>query len=1039
MMLDNKKNRGFHKTPATRLHRGGEPALIALATPSTAAAAAAATGASTVAATHQLGGGRTAITGGTTVAGGKGAGSTKRGINHITARGKDSKSKNYTLAGIPAGVARGQGKHGSSSAAAGVAGTGAGAGAGVGRSVTTGTACGNPVRTANQRYFLVPNFKDSTFLKDECALALAQVTGASAGAGKSKATTHGKQRSRVGEDNKNNNNQNHNQNQHQSSSNSSSHQQHKAHGHVAEGGGGGGALSDMPRPPVLNGNQQAATAATTTTTSRITSNGGHKHGHRTTGAQEQQLTSAQKVALALQATATAAGAGRNLLKLKPLPFGSSSNNNNNNINNNSNHGYASQTNMNGHINNNGGGSINASNNNMQRGQKVKQQLKQEVQQQQHKQQLQDDDISYIDSDDTPPPSTSAAGGSKVAAGASDPMFRNRPRSTIITSHSNFAASLEKFNNLKLVNGTPAVAAGKRTASTVLPSNARRYGIDSVSIKASIEKFNNLSCQKQRQGKEAATSHARGVMPRGGHIAHTSSIGSSGNLQQHRYSGDLENVRLSAGHSSSLTRAAYRTTAPMNCVLAAPTLPPAVQPLPVSLNSQVNDTKTQSSTATAAATAATTVSASSAGLSSSSSSSVVSTATATVTVTVTGSATANDSARNVSSTRNVLPPVSPTPSRYWERDSGNSTTSTSRQYSSSNSSALSGSSKYNTDEGYRSSTSAREEKAEGLCGLRNIGNTCFMNSVIQCLSHTTELTRFLRTHHGSRTSATKDQLILLEFAKLIQEMWTSSVHTVTPMDLKRAFSAKHRMYSDYNQQDAQEFLRFFLDSLHSALNSGIKGETLNIDDNLSDNKKADLTWEWYTRHENSLVRDLFVGQLKSTLKCTTCGNTSVTFDPFWDLSVPLPSSTRCKLEACLDLFIREEILDGDEMPTCSKCKTRRKCTKSFTIQRFPKYLVIHLKRFSETRWSKLSNIVEFPTADRDLNMASYGANSNSNVHYSLYAISNHMGSTAGGHYTALCKHPVSRKWHEFNDNIVSDSVSENFLVSSSAYILFYERS
>lgn len=73
--------------------------------------------------------------------------------------------------------------------------------------------------------------------------------------------------------------------------------------------------------------------------------------------------------------------------------------------------------------------------------------------------------------------------------------------------------------------------------------------------------------------------------------------------------------------------------------------------------------------------------------------------------------------------------------------------------------------------------------------------------------------------------------MLEFSKLIREMWTQNVHSVTPMELKRAFSAKHRMYSDYNQQDAQEFLRFFLDSLHSALNTGTKGEHLRVDENL----------------------------------------------------------------------------------------------------------------------------------------------------------------------------------------------------------------
>lgn len=75
------------------------------------------------------------------------------------------------------------------------------------------------------------------------------------------------------------------------------------------------------------------------------------------------------------------------------------------------------------------------------------------------------------------------------------------------------------------------------------------------------------------------------------------------------------------------------------------------------------------------------------------------------------------------------------------------------------------------------------------------------------------------------------LQFVEFSKLIKEMWTNNVHSVTPMELKRSFSAKHRMYSDYNQQDAQEFLRFFLDSLHGALNTGTKGEHLKIDDNL----------------------------------------------------------------------------------------------------------------------------------------------------------------------------------------------------------------
>ncbi|XP_069965808.1 ubiquitin carboxyl-terminal hydrolase Usp2 isoform X1 [Bactrocera oleae] len=666
--------------------------------------------------------------------------------------------------------------------------------------------------------------------------------------------------------------------------------------------------------------------------------------------------------------------------------------------------------------------------------------------------------------------TGATGG---GAGSASLKTRMRPKSTIICSTSNLV--FEKINNYKYANGS--AGGGSSAAKFVAEAaaarrNELRHSIDSNSIRASIEKFDSFSEQKRSVGAPQVTLRSHG------------GSGSTNNLQHHRHSGSEFDhatgssslLRLAQSGGGSLTRAPYRTVSPapatackVTATMHAPSLTTgstgssasSIRSGACSTNSLPTKSLGSFLAATTNATSVTAINRhqeatvlrtaeraspsallhkDAASTPSSSSSSpllkqtvmklpngdVKKCANAEMNGVCDGAAADVETIRSTA-LRSIPPaPPSPTASRYRDRDS--------RLTSSSLLSSSVSSVSNNIDDASKS----KDENAEGLCGLRNIGNTCFMNSVIQCLSHTSELTKFLRTHNGIRSTSSKDQQILQEFAKLIREMWTSNVHSVTPMDLKRAFSSKHRMYSDYNQQDAQEFLRFFLDSLHSALNTGVKGEHLKIDDNLSDNKKADLTWEWYARHENSLIRDLFVGQLKSTLRCTTCGNTSVTFDPFWDLSVSLPSLSRCKLESCLDLFIREEVLDGDEMPTCAKCRQRRRCTKSFTIQRFPKYLVIHLKRFSETRWSKLSNIVEFPTGERELNMGPYGSNPGTSIYYSLYAISNHMGSTAGGHYVALCKHPVSKKWHEFNDNVVSDTLSENNLVSSSAYILFYER-
>ncbi|GLH08470.1 Ubiquitin carboxyl-terminal hydrolase Usp2 [Gryllus bimaculatus] len=229
---------------------------------------------------------------------------------------------------------------------------------------------------------------------------------------------------------------------------------------------------------------------------------------------------------------------------------------------------------------------------------------------------------------------------------------------------------------------------------------------------------------------------------------------------------------------------------------------------------------------------------------------------------------------------------------------------------------------------------------GLSGLRNIGNTCFMNSVIQCLSNTKPLLEYLLgdaylSDINTTVSSMKGALIKA-FSSVIQELWRENDGmVVNTTSLKSQIQRFAPRFMGYSQQDAQEFLRYLLEGLHEDVNrvtSKPKPILTEIDDSLSDQQKSAEAWKRYLRMDDSKVVDIFVGQLKSTLRCTVCGHCSVTFDPFWDLSLPIPTRTgQVRLQQCLDSFTREEVLDGDEKPTCAKCQTRRKCTKNFTIQ------------------------------------------------------------------------------------------------------------
>uniref|UniRef100_A0A673YNU0 Ubiquitin carboxyl-terminal hydrolase 2 n=1 Tax=Salmo trutta TaxID=8032 RepID=A0A673YNU0_SALTR len=323
-------------------------------------------------------------------------------------------------------------------------------------------------------------------------------------------------------------------------------------------------------------------------------------------------------------------------------------------------------------------------------------------------------------------------------------------------------------------------------------------------------------------------------------------------------------------------------------------------------------------------------------------------------------------------------------------------------------------------------------------------SCFMNSILQCLSNTHNLRDYcLHNSHRrdlNKNSRTNTGALMEEFAKLLQTMWTSSSsEAVGPSEFKTQIQRYAPRFVGYNQQDAQEFLRFLLDGLHNEVNRVTvrpRGSSEDFD-HLPDREKGDRMWSKYLEREDSKVVDLFVGQLKSSLTCSTCGYCSTVFDPFWDLSLPIAKKGygEVSLMDCVSLFTKEDVLDGDEKPTCYRCKARRRCTKKFTVQKFPKILVLHLKRFSEARrTSKLSTFVNFPMEKLDLR--EFASENSINAVYNLYAVSNHSGTTMGGHYTAYCRNPTSGEWYTFNDSRVSP-MSSSQVRSSDAYVLFYE--
>jgi hypothetical protein len=190
---------------------------------------------------------------------------------------------------------------------------------------------------------------------------------------------------------------------------------------------------------------------------------------------------------------------------------------------------------------------------------------------------------------------------------------------------------------------------------------------------------------------------------------------------------------------------------------------------------------------------------------------------------------------------------------------------------------------------------------GLTGIRNLGNTCFMNSIIQCLNNTKELKEYFLSEAYRKDLNRTNPLgfggeIADEFSILVHALWWGHCKTIAPKRFKALIGQFNSQFLANDQQDAQEFLLFLLDGLHEDLNKVVdRPRNLpEIDyDSFDDTDGARQAWEHHKKLNNSIIVDLFQGMFRSIVACLTCGKQSVKFDAFMYLTLPI-SQSRCSL-------------------------------------------------------------------------------------------------------------------------------------------------
>lgn len=319
--------------------------------------------------------------------------------------------------------------------------------------------------------------------------------------------------------------------------------------------------------------------------------------------------------------------------------------------------------------------------------------------------------------------------------------------------------------------------------------------------------------------------------------------------------------------------------------------------------------------------------------------------------------------------------------------------------------------------------------KGLCGITNINNTCFINTIIQCINANRDFAILLFNNNYNLNEKSICKNIIEQWIILSKILWTKNC-VVTPTSfintLLQIQKKKNNNMTIGNQQDSQEFLQFLLELLHEGLSSKVKITIQGEPKNNTDKKAivAYTRWKDFFENQFSPIINMYFGQYYNVV--SKDNKNSETYDPFSCLSLEIMNQN-CNLYHCLDKFTSIETIQIDENLFLKK---------QILFWSLPDHLIIFLKRYSYDNCQQKKNcLVEFPIDNLDLSKYYRGYRKNKQI-FNLYGISNHIGNCFGGHYYAFIKN-LDGNWYKYDDDTVT-LLQKSKVVTENAYCLFYKK-